>query len=911
MILPVMAALVFTATAWAGVTGVPTTEVLHLSGTGEDDTVDWQFRCREGRGCGEWTTIPVPSSWELEGFGAYSYGFDEERHPDEGVYKTSFETPAHWADRRTWIVFDGVMTDAEVFLDGVRLGEHRGAFYPFRFEITDHVVGPGPHRLEVRVREESRDASVNRAERDADYWVFGGIFRPVRLESLPPEAIHELSVDARHDGRLRVRVEAVGGSADRVLARVETLDGESVGAPFGALIGNGSGHALLEQRLPGIRSWTAETPNLYRLRVRLLAGDRVLHETTERFGFRTVELVPGSGLHVNGRKVLLKGVNRHSFWPDAGRTTSPAISRRDVELLREMNLNAVRTSHYPPDEHFLDVCDELGIYVLDELAGWHDAYDTAAGTPLAEAMVRRDRNHPSVVLWANGNEGGWNRNLDRIFRRLDPQGRPLLHPDATFGGFDTEHYPSWQELAERLGTAPAAPAGLARIVANEVVLPTETLHGLYDGGGGAGLEGYWRAIRDSPRGGGLFLWAFLDEGVVRTDRHGAIDTAGNRAPDGIVGPYREREGSVPAIREIFSPLEVDLPRLLPLRYDGVVPIVNRFDHRTLGGRLEWSWKGVVGDDAVTLAEGAASLPALEPGNRGSVRVPAPPPDALFLDLRYVDGRGARRAEWGLALPRPDRPEEPSAARARRTEDGWALEAGADRVELDGAGRLRRLVLRDRAIDLTGGYPVPETSSDPEITIGAAAKASGAGTATLHVSRRATRLGWTLTSSGAARLDYEIVDDGSAPFRGIGFRFPFEAVRAARWLGGGPYRAWGNRLAGSRFGLWRRLPNRTVTGQSWDYPEFPGYYREVRRLALKTAEGPIRFDVDGVPWLQLFTPPPWEDPEQATAPFPEADLSLLHRIPGIGTKFHRPGEIAPAEPTRGSATHRGVLRISLP
>ena len=142
--------------------------------------------------------------------------------------------------------------------------------------------------------------------------------------------------------------------------------------------------ATIKAPVDSPKLWTAETPNLYRVEVRLKRGKKVLHEFTERFGFRTFEVRDSDGLYLNGQKLILKGVNRHSFWPDSGRCLSEAVHRLDITTIKEMNGNAVRMSHYPPDAEFLDLCDELGLYVLDELAGWHNAYDTDIGTKLVE-----------------------------------------------------------------------------------------------------------------------------------------------------------------------------------------------------------------------------------------------------------------------------------------------------------------------------------------------------------------------------------------------------------------------------------------------------------------------------------------------------------------------------------------------
>ncbi len=195
-----------------------------------------------------------------------------------------------------------------------------------------------------------------------------------------------------------------------------------------------------------------------------------------------------------------------------------------------MNMNAVRLSHYPPDPEFLEACDELGLYVMDELAGWHGKYDTPTGKKLIESLVTRDVNHPSVIWWSNGNEKGWNKELDSEFNLWDPQKRPVLHPQGNFGGFETMHYRSYGETQEYMRLP-------------EIFMPTEILHGLYDGGHGAGLFDYWELMRHHARFAGAFLWVFADEGVKRVDKGGFIDNQGNWGADGIVGPHHEKRAA--------------------------------------------------------------------------------------------------------------------------------------------------------------------------------------------------------------------------------------------------------------------------------------------------------------------------------------------------------------------------------
>ena len=253
-------------------------------------------------------------------------------------------------------------------------------------------------------------------------------------------------------------------------------------------------------------------------------------------------------MFVNGNRVFLKGTARHSFWPDSGRTLSEQISRDDINVMKDLNANAVRSSHYPPDRHFLDACDELGLYVLDELTGWQANYDTDIGKKLVKEMVEHDVNHPSILFWDNGNEGGFNFALDGEFAKYDPQKRVVLHPWAAYppGIADTKHYVSYEALQQKLAEDP-------------VFFPTEMLHGLYDGGAGAGMQDYWDAILKSKAGAGGFVWSFVDEDVKRTDKGGILDSQGNYAPDGIVGPYREREPSFYTIRQLWSPIIVTPP----------------------------------------------------------------------------------------------------------------------------------------------------------------------------------------------------------------------------------------------------------------------------------------------------------------------------------------------------------------
>ena len=549
--LAVLMILVFASAARAA-----DTETQYLSGLGKDDPVQWQIFCDTGANANKWSTIDVPSNWELQGFGVYSYGRVKPRGGWPWVhctYKRTFTTPATWQEKAVFVHFEGVMTDTKVTVNGRQAGPvHQGGYYAFQYNITRLLKPAGQeNEIQVDVDDDSSNESVNHAERRGDFWNYGGIFRPVYLEAVPDTFIDHLAIDATAAGALNVdvrlsdmRAQPSGGAAS-VQMRVLDLSGKPVGEPVNADHVTFDNVAHLTEQVANPRLWSAETPNLYQLQVDLKVGGAVVHTLRQRFGFRTIEVRPGQGIFVNGNRVFLKGFARHSFWPDSGRTLSEQISRDDINIMKEMNANAVRSSHYPPDRHFLDACDELGLYVLDELTGWQAKYDTDIGKKLVREMVEHDVNHPSILFWDNGNEGGFNFDLDGEFAKYDPQQRTVLHPWAAFpvGVADTNHYPNFENLTKKLGQDP-------------VLMPTEMLHGLYDGGVGAGLQDYWDAILKSKAGGGGFIWAFLDEDVKRVDKGGILDSEGNFAPDGVVGPYREREASFYTVKQLWSPIIV-------------------------------------------------------------------------------------------------------------------------------------------------------------------------------------------------------------------------------------------------------------------------------------------------------------------------------------------------------------------
>ena len=280
-----------------------TTETIYLSGTDKDNRTVWQFLCTSGARSGQWTTITVPSCWELEGFGYYNYGHDRPPHDEKGFYRTSFTLPGRWGGKRVFIVFEGVMTDAEVRVNGHLAGPvHQGAFYRFKYDITALVNRQAENLLGVTVSKESANKSVNEAERRADYWIFGGIFRPVYLEAQPDAFIDHVAIDARHTGELQADVWVDAVKKEPYTVDVAILDDKGNRVEQSQPVALAKDSTRLSLHVDAPNQWTSETPHLYTARFTLYENGQPLHVSEKRFGFRTIELRRRDGFYVNDVK---------------------------------------------------------------------------------------------------------------------------------------------------------------------------------------------------------------------------------------------------------------------------------------------------------------------------------------------------------------------------------------------------------------------------------------------------------------------------------------------------------------------------------------------------------------------------------------------------------------------------------
>ena len=867
------------------------TEIQYLSGTDKDHTVTWDFFCTKGMKSGTWSTIQVPSNWEFQGFGGFNYGQNEKVYNSEqGLYKYNFNVPKSWKKKRTYLVFEGSMTDTEVKINGKLAGPiHQGAFYQFRYEISTLLNAGENNLLEVTVSKESSDLTINKAERRGDFWTFGGIYRPVYLEGYPSESIDRVAIDARADGSFKLNAFLKGiTKATTVEARIQSTKGKSFGLPVKATIGANKELLQLSGSFEKPALWNTETPNLYDVVVSLMEGKKVVHQIKQRFGFRTVEVRLNDGIYVNNQKIIFRGVCRHTAWPTSGRCSSKELSIQDVNLMKDMNMNAVRMSHYPPDQHFLEVCDSLGMFVLDELTGWQAYYSTEAGKRLVKELVERDVNHPSILLWDNGNEGGFNKELRGEYAKYDPQNRQVIEPWAKLNGTDTKHYPGYKYVDNALNTG------------NLIYFPTEFLHGLYDGGLGAGLDDYWNLMSSKPLAAGGFLWVFADEGIVRNDLKDSIDTHGNNAPDGILGPYREKEGSFYTIREIWSPVHVK-PLKIDGLFDGKIPVTNRFLYTNLSqckfkGELVKISGNFPGLEMQKIAINLSS-PNIAVGDSGVLKMSLSRNwneyDVLYLTATDPYGRLINTWSWNISKPETfkNRLVKPTQEEVKsgETDEFLFFASGNTRAQFSKkSGLLNEVRVGDKLVPFNNGPTfVGDTLVFKEIKLVKSGDHSVVEVTYNKSPQCFTR--WTMLPGGWLELEYQYHPLGKTENAGITFNYPENLVKGATLVANGPYHVWKNRLKGTEFGVFRKNYNNTVTGETWDYPEFKGYYANFYAVQVKTKELPFTIvSSTSELFLHLFTPQTARFARGGLLPsFPSGNISSLNGISAIGTKFTKP------------------------
>ena len=350
------------------------------------------------------------------------HGFDDKEYEFVSIYRRHFRLPAELQGRRVFIDFGGVMTASTVWINGQRLGENRGGYAPFSFELTPHLNWKGDNLLGVEVDSTERK-DIPPFGHIVDYLTFGGIYRDVQLRFVNPTFIENVfakPIDVlSQDRKLEVRcyLDASKSNQAPLMLTASLLDGNRViAAETREIIPNGQAHYdLTLTNIRDIELWNIDRPKLYQVLVGIAERERVIDQYETRVGFREAKFTP-EGFYLNGKHLKLRGLNRHQTFPYVGQAMPARVQKRDAWILRkELKCNIVRTSHYPQSPHFLDGCDDYGLLVFEEIPGWqHIGNDDWQNLAIqnVEKMVRRDWNHPSIILWGvRINESGDNHDF--------------------------------------------------------------------------------------------------------------------------------------------------------------------------------------------------------------------------------------------------------------------------------------------------------------------------------------------------------------------------------------------------------------------------------------------------------------------------------------------------------------------
>ena len=690
-----------------------------------------------------WSEVAVPGCWTMQGFDRPIYtnfqmpfrGFPPSV-PDAnptGCYRTSFTVPDAWSTRRIVVHVGGAESALQLWVNGVEVGMSKDSRLEAEFDVTEHVRFGEPNLLAAMVVRWSDASYVE----DQDQWWHAGLHREVFLYATDRTYLADVHVDAGladdlTTGTLAVAATVAFAEVERgdgwtVTARLDNGRGRAIGSELRGTVPRSratyafGGHVvLLSAEVPKVAPWSAEVPNLYRLRVELLDPQGGVREsTTLRIGFRRIEIDEREFL-VNGRPVLFRGVNRHDFDPVTGRVVTVEQMRADLVLMKQFGFNAVRTSHSPNDPRFYDLCDELGLYVVDEanieahafiFSLCHDPRYLAAWVERGSRMVQRDKNHPSIVMWSLGNESGYGAAHDALaawIRRYDPT-RPLHYEGAIFLEWNRDQdvtdvlCPMYPEIADIVrwaekGQAPEMP-----------LIMCEYSHAM--GNSNGGLADYWDAIERLPGLQGGFIWEFWDHGLRQELPDGTVrssyggdwgDTTNdlNFCLDGVVWPDRTPKPALEEHKYLACPVEVRASRA-DLRRGGV-RVKNRQDFTDLAWlRARYS----IAVDGDVVQHGALRLPPLPPDKEATVDIAGlvPVADAgeeAWLTIRFETARDLAWAPKGfevgwrqIALPTAGRRK----PRAAPVDDRFGVAFDEE------SGELRGITLDGRA--LLGSAPV--------------------------------------------------------------------------------------------------------------------------------------------------------------------------------------------------------------
>ncbi|WP_068087668.1 glycoside hydrolase family 2 TIM barrel-domain containing protein [Novosphingobium rosa] len=845
-----------------------------------------------------WKEIKVPADWQAEGYDQprynnITYPFPANRplipHATNpvGSYRRDFTVPGDWKNSDVVLHIGAAGSAYYVWVNGQKVGYSEDSKLPSEFAISRYLR-PGKNSVSIQVYRWSDGSYIE----DQDFWRVSGIERSVYLIAQPRARIADFFVKAGlandyRDGTLDIAFQTTAPAKGMAL-RATVKDGDAVLLTRSTPV-QGSQQTITAS-LPAIRGWSAETPNLYTLLLELVdAKGQVVQASAQRIGFRTVAIANGL-VTVNGKPITIRGVNRHEHDPETFHVISEASMRRDLELMKLSNINALRTSHYPNDERLYALADELGLYVMDEanieshgylstankhpdkqeayLLGYDPAWE-AAHVSRVTNMVARDKNHPSIIFWSLGNETGIGPNFEKAAaaaRAMDPtrlisflghSGTQDHRPNA----YADIYAPMYHSIAQMLDYA-------RHTEFKQPLIQCEYAH--MQGNSGGGFKDDWDAIYAHPdRLQGGFIWDWVEQSMYRYTKDGRRywGDGGQYGPnpggdvefgDGLLQSDRTPNPQLFEVAKVYAPVQFAAQDAAAGRFT----VTNRNDFRDLSAyRFDWE----ITQDGVGIAHGA--VPTLKTPARGAETfaltlpaIPRKPGAEYMITIRAFDAASHPAYEpadhvvgWDQFAYGQTIPTLPLPPKGAVVAKGLTLSAAGATLSIDrNTGLIASYTVKGAAV-LSGGAPnFFRMPTDNDLGTGTA-KAAAPWEA-MSQSRKveaAEQKGQSITiryglGEGAARFEtrYTMMGDGSVAVEGhfmplksglpdpmrIGLSFAMPSrFQTVQWYGRGPQESYADRKSGAMVGLW----SGAIADQHHDFirPQDTGTKSDVRWMAL--------------------------------------------------------------------------------
>jgi beta-galactosidase len=627
----------------------------------------------------DWNDIAVPSNWEMKGYDVPIYvniSYPHKKDPPRiqhdynpvGSYKRTFSIPSGWKQKEVFLHFGGVASAFYVWINEQLVGYSQDSKTPAEFNITKYLKG-GKNSIAVEVYRWCDGSYLE----DQDFWRMSGIQRSVFLHARPKTYIRDFfalgSLENNYvDGLLKVSVSLASFETedDDLTVEVSLFDnGQKLYSESEkARLSDGKAEVSFEKSLPEIKKWSAEIPDLYTLVLNLKGKNgELLESVSSKIGFRRVEII-NSQLLVNGKAIYLKGTNMHEHDDINGHVVDEAAILKDIRVMKSHNINAVRTSHYPQQELWYEMCDKYGLYLIDEAnieshGIGYNKDETLADKPewavahmaRMKAMVERDKNHPSVIIWSLGNEAGDGNNFLNNYKwtkQRDPS-RPVQYERAEKSTNTTErHTDIVCPMYARIEYLEA----YAQDEKNDrPLIMCEYAHAM--GNSTGNLQDYWDVIEKYPKLQGAFVWDWVDQGILTTNENGekywayggdfgeeGVPSDGNFCCNGLTWPDRTPKPGLNEVKKVyqyvgFEPVDLNA---------GLLKIRNKYDFTDLA-QFNFDWE--VASDGSVIQSGKISFPELKPGSDLLVKIPLQKIEPAPATEYFLNIKVSRSEEWNL------------------------------------------------------------------------------------------------------------------------------------------------------------------------------------------------------------------------------------------------------------------------